>query len=116
MPPDLYPASGHMLGAADVYPPSAYLPRPAHAQHANSHNYLPSVSYSLDHLDRLEFQVTSGLVLLRRRPVGLKVLNVASVSGSGNAALPAQLRELPDWLLQLRRGGAGGSVQAGEQP
>ncbi|TNM86605.1 hypothetical protein fugu_006835 [Takifugu bimaculatus] len=55
MSPDLYPASNHMMGPADVYLPSAYLPRPANEQHTNN-NYLPSVSYSLDHLDRLEFQ------------------------------------------------------------
>lgn len=75
MSPDLYPASNHMMGPADVYPPSAYLPRPAHDQHTNN-NYLPSVSYSLDHLDRLDFQVTSGPVPFRSHPVGLRVLNV----------------------------------------
>lgn len=51
----------HMMGPPDVYPPSAYLPRPPNDQHTN--NYLPSVSYSLDHLDRLEYQVTSAPVL-----------------------------------------------------
>lgn len=53
----------HMMGAPDAYPPSAYLPRAPNDQHASS-NYLPSVSYSLDHLDRLEYQVTSVPVLL----------------------------------------------------
>lgn len=108
MSPDLYPASNHLMGPADVYPPSAYLPRPANDQRTNN-NYLPSVSYSLDHLDRLEFQVTSGPVPFHFHPVGLKVLNVffCFISGSGNVALPAKLRELPDWLLQLRGGGAG---------
>lgn len=48
----------HMMGPADGYPPSAYLPRAASDQHSTN-NYLPSVSYSLDHLDRLEYQVTS---------------------------------------------------------
>lgn len=52
----------HMMGPPDVYPPSAYLPQPPNNQHANN-NYLPSVSYSLDHLDRLEYQVTSVPVL-----------------------------------------------------
>lgn len=52
----------HLMGPPDVYPPSAYLPRPPSDQHPNS-NYLPSVSYSLDHLDRLEYQVTSAPVL-----------------------------------------------------
>lgn len=75
MSPDLYPASNHLMGPADVYPPSAYLPRPANDQRTNN-NYLPSVSYSLDHLDRLEFQVTSGPVPFRFHPVGLKVLKV----------------------------------------
>lgn len=55
--PDLYPANNHLMGPPDVYPPSAYLPRPPNDQHTN---YLPSVSYSLDHLDRLDYQVTSG--------------------------------------------------------
>lgn len=62
----------HMMGPADVYPPSAYLPRAPNDQHSTS-NYLPSVSYSLDHLDRLEYQVTS-VLLLHFNPVGPKVL------------------------------------------
>lgn len=75
MSPDLYPASNHMMGPADVYPPSAYLPQPANEQHTNN-NYLPSVSYSLDHLDRLDFQVTCGPVPCHFHLVGLKVLTV----------------------------------------
>lgn len=104
MSPDLYSANNHMMRPPDIYLPSAYLPPPHNELHTGS-SYLPSVSYSLDHLDRLEFQVTS-FPLFDFYPVGLKVLNVPQISGSGNVALPAKLRELPDWLLQLRGGGA----------
>lgn len=46
----------------DVYPPNGYLPRSANDHHLGN-NYLPSVSYSLDHLDRLDYQVINGVVL-----------------------------------------------------
>lgn len=115
MSADVYPASSHMMGPPDVYPPSAYLPRAPNEQHTNNNNYLPSVSYSLDHLDRLEYQVTSlPLRSAPSHPVGLKVLNVPQIPGSGIVALPAKLRELPDRMLQLRRGGAGQPLQTGE--
>lgn len=65
----------HMMGPPDVYPPSAYLPQPPNNQHTNN-SYLPSVSYSLDHLDRLEYQVTSA-PLVRFNLTGPKVLNVS---------------------------------------
>ncbi|XP_029975361.1 uncharacterized protein LOC115408651 [Salarias fasciatus] len=53
--PEMYPASTRSMMPSDVYPPNGYLPRPSSEQHpANS--YLPSVSYSLDHLDRLDYQ------------------------------------------------------------
>lgn len=54
--PDLYPASGHMMMSPDVYQLNGYLPTPSNEQHQGS-SYLPSVSYSLDHLDRLDYQV-----------------------------------------------------------
>lgn len=57
MTPELYAAGGHMLISPDVYPPNSYTAR-TNDQHPNS-NYLPSVSYSLDHLDRLDYQVPS---------------------------------------------------------
>ncbi|TKS65868.1 PDZ domain-containing protein 4 [Collichthys lucidus] len=40
----------------DIYPPNGYLPRLSNHQHPGN-TYLPSVSYSLDHLDRLDYQV-----------------------------------------------------------
>ncbi len=54
--PDLYSANSHMMMSPDVYPPNGYLPRSSNDQHLGN-NYLPSVSYSLDHLDRLDYQV-----------------------------------------------------------
>ncbi|XP_034721529.1 PDZ domain-containing protein 4-like [Etheostoma cragini] len=68
--PDLYSADGRMMMSPDVYnPPSGYLCRSSNEQHlGNSYlsrssneqhlgnSYLPSVSYSLDHLDRLDYQ------------------------------------------------------------
>lgn len=56
MSPDPYPANSHMMMSPDVFPPNGYLPRLANEQHSGN-NYLPSVSYSLDHLDRLDYQV-----------------------------------------------------------
>ncbi|KAM6925389.1 uncharacterized protein FYW49_005542 [Xenentodon cancila] len=53
--PDLYPANSHIMMSPDVYPPNGYLPTSSSDQHPGN-NYLPSVSYSLDHLDRLEYQ------------------------------------------------------------
>ncbi|XP_069033886.1 uncharacterized protein [Embiotoca jacksoni] len=53
--PDLYPANSHMMVSPDVYPPNTYLARPLSEQHPVT-SYLPSVSYSLDHLDRLDYQ------------------------------------------------------------
>ncbi|XP_068199060.1 uncharacterized protein [Antennarius striatus] len=53
--PDLYPTHGHMMMSSDVYPPNGYLARSSDDHLTNSH-YLPSVSYSLDHLDRLDYQ------------------------------------------------------------
>lgn len=47
-----------MLMSPDVYPPNGYTARASNEQHPNN-NYLPSVSYSLDHLDRLDYQVPS---------------------------------------------------------
>ncbi|CAK6977201.1 uncharacterized protein LOC122981750 [Scomber scombrus] len=55
IPPDMYQASGHMMMSPDVYPPNGYLPRGSNDQHPGN-TYLPSVSYSLDHLDRLDYQ------------------------------------------------------------
>ncbi|XP_074537922.1 uncharacterized protein LOC141799558 [Halichoeres trimaculatus] len=52
--PDLYSASSRMMMSPDVYPPNGYLTRSNEQQ--LGHSYLPSVSYSLDHLDRLDFQ------------------------------------------------------------
>ncbi|KAM4563763.1 uncharacterized protein PAE49_011757 [Odontesthes bonariensis] len=53
--PDLYSANSHMMMSPDVYAPNGYLPTSSNNQHPGS-NYLPSVSYSLDHLDQLEYQ------------------------------------------------------------
>ncbi|XP_041861087.1 uncharacterized protein LOC121652381 [Melanotaenia boesemani] len=53
--PDMYRANGHMMMSPDVYPPNGYIPTSPNDQHPGN-NYLPSVSYSLDHLDRLEYQ------------------------------------------------------------
>ncbi|XP_059188534.1 serine/arginine repetitive matrix protein 1-like [Centropristis striata] len=53
--PDLYSANSHMMMSPDVYSPNGYLPRPANEQPVGG-GYLPSVSYSLDHLDRLDYQ------------------------------------------------------------
>nr|XP_020470673.1 uncharacterized protein LOC109968630 isoform X2 [Monopterus albus] len=53
--PDPYPTNRGMMMSADVYPASSYLARPSHDQHLGP-SYLPSVSYSLDHLDRLDYQ------------------------------------------------------------
>ncbi|KAK2850898.1 hypothetical protein Q5P01_007174 [Channa striata] len=53
--PDLYPTNGRMMMSPDVYTPNGYLPRSLNDQHPGNH-YLPSVSYSLDHLDRLDYQ------------------------------------------------------------
>ncbi|KAL3975082.1 hypothetical protein ACER0C_023708 [Sarotherodon galilaeus] len=53
--PDLYPPNGHMMMPPDAYPPNGYLPRSSNDQHPGN-NYLPSVSYSLDHLDRLDYR------------------------------------------------------------
>ncbi|KAK2898157.1 uncharacterized protein [Channa argus] len=53
--PDLYSTNGRMLMSPDVYTPNGYLPRSLNDQHTGNH-YLPSVSYSLDHLDRLDYQ------------------------------------------------------------
>lgn len=54
--PDLYSANSHMMMSPDVYAPNGYLPRSSNDQHPGN-SYLPSVSYSLDHLDRLDYQV-----------------------------------------------------------
>ncbi|XP_019118866.1 uncharacterized protein LOC109139484 isoform X1 [Larimichthys crocea] len=54
--PDLYSTSSRMMMSPDIYPPNGYLPRLSNDQHPG-HTYLPSVSYSLDHLDRLDYQV-----------------------------------------------------------
>ncbi|XP_039656441.1 uncharacterized protein LOC120559085 [Perca fluviatilis] len=54
--PDLYSADSRMMMSPDVYnPPNGYLSRSSNEQHLGN-NYLPSVSYSLDHLDRLDYQ------------------------------------------------------------
>lgn len=54
--PDLYSTNGHLIISPDIYPPNGYLPRLSGDQRTGS-NYLPSVSYSLDHLDTLDYQV-----------------------------------------------------------
>ncbi|XP_035499701.1 uncharacterized protein LOC118316223 isoform X2 [Scophthalmus maximus] len=64
MSPDLYPANSQMMMSPDVYPPNGYLGRSSNDQHPGN-NYLPSVSYSLDHLDRLDYQ---GLEMLPYQP------------------------------------------------
>lgn len=59
--PEPYPANSHMMLSSDVYPTN-YLPTASNDQHPGN-NYLPSVSYSLDHLDRLDYQVVLGFLL-----------------------------------------------------
>lgn len=61
MTPELYATGRHVLMSPDVYPPNGYMARAPSEQHHNN-NYLPSVSYSLDHLDRLDYQVPSSSV------------------------------------------------------
>lgn len=63
MTPELYATGGHMLMSPDVYPPNGYAARASSDQHPNN-NYLPSVSYSLDHLDRLDYQVLPAIKLI----------------------------------------------------
>ncbi|XP_069383703.1 uncharacterized protein [Paralichthys olivaceus] len=53
--PDLYSTNSRMMIPPDVYAPSGYPPRSSNDQHPGS-SYLPTVSYSLDHLDRLDYQ------------------------------------------------------------
>uniref|UniRef100_A0A3P9IF89 Uncharacterized protein n=1 Tax=Oryzias latipes TaxID=8090 RepID=A0A3P9IF89_ORYLA len=53
--PDLYPASNHMLMQPEVYSSNGYMPTSSDERHP-CNSYLPSVSYSLDHLDRLDYQ------------------------------------------------------------
>lgn len=55
--PDLYPASNHMLMQPEVYSSNGYMPTSSDERHP-CNSYLPSVSYSLDHLDRLDYQVS----------------------------------------------------------
>ncbi|KAG7519852.1 hypothetical protein JOB18_017331 [Solea senegalensis] len=55
MSPDLYSTNSRMMMSSDMYPPNGFLSRPSSDQHPG-HSYLPSVSYSLDHLDRLDYQ------------------------------------------------------------
>ncbi|KAM7410747.1 hypothetical protein PAMA_020945 [Pampus argenteus] len=55
MSPDMYSANSRMMMSPDVYPPNGYVSRGSNDQHPGN-NYLPSVSYSLDHLDRLDYQ------------------------------------------------------------
>uniref|UniRef100_A0A3Q3EJY1 Serine/arginine repetitive matrix protein 1-like n=1 Tax=Labrus bergylta TaxID=56723 RepID=A0A3Q3EJY1_9LABR len=52
--PDLYTANSRMMMSPDGYAPNGYLAR-SNDQHPGN-SYLPSVSYSLDHLDRLDYQ------------------------------------------------------------
>ncbi|XP_029993845.1 uncharacterized protein LOC115421966 [Sphaeramia orbicularis] len=54
--PDLYSPSTHMMIPPDVYPSNGYLSRGSGDQQHPANSYLPSVSYSLDHLDRLDYQ------------------------------------------------------------
>ncbi|XP_077410572.1 uncharacterized protein LOC144040328 [Vanacampus margaritifer] len=48
-------ADNNALMSPDTYPTNGYLSRGSSTQHHTT-NYLPSVSYSLDHLDRLDYQ------------------------------------------------------------
>ncbi|XP_077937482.1 uncharacterized protein LOC120829633 isoform X2 [Gasterosteus aculeatus] len=53
--PDLYSNDDAMMMPPNAYPTNGYLARSSNEQHPGD-NYLPSVSYSLDHLDRLDYQ------------------------------------------------------------
>ncbi|KAM8829617.1 uncharacterized protein ACB058_018161 [Synchiropus picturatus] len=55
MPADMYPGNNRMMVTHDIFPTNGYMSRGSNEQHQPT-NYLPSVSYSLDHLDRLEYQ------------------------------------------------------------
>ncbi|XP_031694807.1 uncharacterized protein LOC116377338 isoform X1 [Anarrhichthys ocellatus] len=63
MSPDLYSTNSHMMMSPNVYSPNGYLPRSSNDQHPGN-SYLPSVSYSLDHLDRLDYQVIYSILNL----------------------------------------------------
>jgi len=64
-----------MMMSPDVYTPNGYLPTSSNNQHLGN-SYLPSVSYSLDHLDRLEYQVSLVFIVL----ISVVVYNVNSSS------------------------------------
>lgn len=89
--PDLYPANSHMMMSPDVYPPNGYMSRPSSGQQPGT-TYLPSVSYSLDHLDRLDYQVTCSAVCDRTLPdhwIPAHFRSDLFLSGSRDVALPA---------------------------
>ncbi|KAM9828277.1 uncharacterized protein LOC133149984 isoform X2 [Syngnathus typhle] len=51
----MYTGNDNLLMSPDIFPTNGYLSRGSRTQHHTT-NYLPSVSYSLDHLDRLDDQ------------------------------------------------------------
>lgn len=60
--PDLYSNDDAMMMPPNAYPTNGYLARSSNEQHPGD-NYLPSVSYSLDHLDRLDYQVIGSILV-----------------------------------------------------
>lgn len=99
MTPELYATGGHMLMSPDVYPPNGYTARVPNDQHPNN-NYLPSVSYSLDHLDRLDYQVPSCHLILAQLTIFFTFVyldrfsrfstSCVSSPGSRDVVLPTQ--------------------------
>ncbi|KAF7646915.1 hypothetical protein LDENG_00180710 [Lucifuga dentata] len=88
--PDLY--SANVIMSPDIYPPNSCLPRPS--QHPGS-NYLPSVSYSLDHLDRLDYQAAG---MLTYQPTSENCLiGCYNTEGVEPEGFPRQLDYRPLW-------------------
>ncbi|XP_077577835.1 uncharacterized protein LOC144199831 [Stigmatopora nigra] len=52
---NMYATNDGLMMSPEIYPTNGYQFRGSNTQH-HATNYLPSVSYSLDHLDRLDFQ------------------------------------------------------------
>ncbi|XP_061621171.1 uncharacterized protein LOC133473516 isoform X2 [Phyllopteryx taeniolatus] len=52
---NMYTGNNALMMSQDIYPTNGYMSRGSSTQH-HATNYLPGVSYSLDHLDRLDYQ------------------------------------------------------------
>ncbi|XP_038134280.1 uncharacterized protein LOC119778911 [Cyprinodon tularosa] len=89
--PEPYPANSHMMLSSDVYPTN-YLPTASNDQHPGN-NYLPSVSYSLDHLDRLDYQSPE---MLPHQPSSESCL-IGCYSSEEGTSFPRQSDYHPTW-------------------